>query len=71
MAHREKHCEDCVILFGKGFDEVHVWLDHMAQQYPIKHFLDYHRTYYHNRYGLEYIKLTWVLRLKRLAKYTC
>ncbi len=56
------------MLFGKKFEHVHQWLDQLVHKYPIKYFLDYHRTYYHNRYGLEYIKLTWGLKAEKAGR---
>jgi len=68
MAGSKKHCEDCMMLFGKKFEHVHKWLDQFSTKYPINHFLDYHRTYYHNKYGLEYIKLTWGLKAEKAGR---
>ena len=68
MAKRRTHNKDCMMLFGKTFDHVHAWLDQFAFKYPISDFLDYHRTYYHNRYGLEYIRLKWGPKAERAGR---
>jgi hypothetical protein len=55
----EVHCKDCLEMLGKDYYDVHRWLDSMARHFPPPRFLDYHRTFFHNSYGLEIVKCRW------------
>jgi len=68
MANRQVHCQDCMMLFGRTFNEVHAFLDHMAGVYHVKEFYDYHRTYYHNKYGLHIIEKRWGAKAVKAGK---
>lgn len=39
MAHFFKHCEESVFIFGKPYEEVHLWLDEFAgtEKYGMRH----------------------------------
>jgi hypothetical protein len=53
MAMVRTHIEDCERLLGWGYARVHRWLDHYAQEYPPRVYLEYHRQFRHNRKVLE------------------
>ena len=53
------HIEDCETYLGGPFTEVHLWLDEYAQIFNVGYFLDYHRTFRHNTYGLRCIYGMW------------
>ena len=56
MAHIDQHCRDCLRLLRKSYNEVHMWIDRMAGDFPIQLFQDYHRSFRHNSYGLSVIR---------------
>lgn len=56
MAHIDVHCKDCKRLIGNHFNDVHMWIDHMAGDFPIQLFQDYHRSFRHNSYGLSVVR---------------
>ena len=53
MARIVTHIEDCERLLGKGYENVHNWLDEYAKEYPPHIFLEYHRRYRHNLKALD------------------
>lgn len=53
MARRKTHIEDCERLLGKGYDEVHEWLDHYAKDYNPQIYLEYHRKFRHTEEALD------------------
>ncbi len=55
MKFRE-HMEDCRLLLGNDWKDVHLFLDKMAKEFPINVFGEYHRTFLHNTYGLTIIE---------------
>jgi hypothetical protein len=61
MAKIKTHCEDTLIILGKGYDfiEVHEWLDFYAKKYPPWCYLEYHRAFRHNAWGIEQIVNKW------------
>ena len=56
MAHIDQHCRDCLRLLRKSYNDVHMWIDHMAGDFPIQLFQDYHRSFRHNSYGLSVVR---------------
>ena len=68
MAGIQRHGDDCMMLFGKRFNHVHKWLDQYAKIYDVNEFLDYHRTFLHNSYGIEFIKRKWGSKAEKAAK---
>ena len=60
MAKIKDHAEDCRRLLGKPFLEVHKFLDQYAKIFPpVNSYLDYHRTFLHNSYGIKIIRAKW------------
>ena len=59
MGFLEDHMYDCVELLGNGYGEVHIFLDQMTTMYPPSKWNEYHRTFYHNTYGLTIIAHKW------------
>jgi hypothetical protein len=59
VAHESEHVEDCKRLIGRGWARVHSFLDQYANVFPPPIFNEYHRTFLHNRRGLELIKARW------------
>jgi len=58
MALAIEHIEDCQHYLGKAYAAVHSFLDQYAHEFPIEHFVDYHRTFLHNSYGIAILKAT-------------
>ena len=56
MAFLETHIEDCERLLGNPFTYVHLWLDWYAKKYPPNKFLEFHRQFRHNDYGVSVMK---------------
>lgn len=65
MAFLEDHMYDCKELLGNGWGEVHHFLDQMAKEYPPQLCGEYHRTFYHNTYGLTIIEHKWGVEGKK------
>lgn len=59
MAWFKKHCEDCIKKFGKPYEEVHLWLDELAKDYPVNEWGGYHRKFRHNDQGIEEVRRMW------------
>lgn len=59
MAKLTVHAEDCKKYIGDEMWDVHKFLDQYAQVFPISHFIDYHRTFLHNTYGLAVVCQRW------------
>jgi hypothetical protein len=59
MARLTVHKLDCVYYLGQGFEEVHRWLDEYAKQYPVEVFEDQHRSFRHNKEGVEEVRKKW------------
>jgi len=53
MAPRDRHELDCLHLLQKPMWEVHVWLDELNRVFPYQLFLDYHRSFRHNSWGIQ------------------
>ena len=51
-----QHEIDCLRILKSGFLEVHQFLDQYAYNWPPNQFVEYHRTFLHNSYGLLIIK---------------
>lgn len=56
MAKISVHCKDCKEILGRNFIDVHQWLDELNGYFPFQIFSDYHRSFRHNSYGIEYLK---------------
>lgn len=59
MAEIVEHEKDCRRYLGKDYKEVHNFLDQYAKHFPVGFFVDYHRSFLHNSYGLDIIKSRW------------
>jgi len=61
MAKIKTHCEDTIIILKQGYDfiEVHKWLDFWAKKWPTWIYLEYHRAFRHNAWGIEQILNKW------------
>ena len=68
MAFIEEHEKDCVAFLGKPYTEVHRWLDQYASLFPVGFFVDYHRSFTHNSYGLECIRSLYGYEAERAAR---
>jgi len=64
MGFTEDHMYDCKELLGNGYGEVHMFLDQMTKEFPPSRFGEYHRTFFHNSYGLTIIEHKWELEGK-------
>lgn len=53
MASVNEHCKDCEKFIGKGMLEAHKFLDQYVEVFPVGYFVDYHRTFLHNTYGVK------------------
>lgn len=67
MATVEGHAADCKKILGKPYWEVHRFLDKYAEAFPVGHFVDYHRTFLHNSYGLKIVEAKWGPEAKTAA----
>jgi hypothetical protein len=54
-----EHNKDCERLLGKAWQEVHQFLDQYVAVFDIGYFNEYHRTFLHNRYGIEVVRAKW------------
>ena len=59
MAFLEEHEHDCLHFLEDKYTHVHNYLDMYAQFYPPHKCGDYHRTFLHNIFGVEYILARW------------
>jgi hypothetical protein len=59
MASIKVHEQDCIERLGEPFTHVHLWLDKMAEKYPVEIFQDQHRQYRHHREGVEIVRKKW------------
>ena len=64
MTFADQHMYDCKELLGNGWGEIHRYLDQMTCMYPPSKYNEYHRTFYHNTYGLTVIEHKWGLEGK-------
>lgn len=46
------HINDCLRLIGNGYQNVHIWLDECANEYPVEKHGVFHRTIRHNIDGI-------------------
>jgi len=67
MARIEEHMKDCYELLGDTWEEVHRFLDQYAGIFPVMVFEEYHRSFLHNKYGLEIIGAMWGPQAKAAA----
>lgn len=59
MAFVGDHCKDCRKFLKDEMREVHEFLDQYAPMFPVEHFLDYHRTFLHNTFGMHIVLERW------------
>ena len=52
MASLKTHSDDCSLLLGLPYMEVHKWLDAYAESFPPPFFGEYHRSFRHNQRGV-------------------
>jgi hypothetical protein len=67
MARIEEHMEDCERVLGKPYREVHEFLDQYAEVFPVYHFNGYHRSFLHNKYGIEVVRAMWGIKAGQAA----
>ena len=53
------HCEDCEAILGKDYKHVHEFLDQYTKIFDVAIFTEYHRTFLHNKAGLDAIRSKW------------
>lgn len=53
MSSLKTHCEDCEMVLGKPFKEVHEWLDEYAKKYDPRLYFERHRMYRHHDKGVK------------------
>ena len=53
MSTFEEHCQQSITLFGKPYEEVHIWLDELAGKpgYGMRH-----RRVRHHREGIQWVR---------------
>jgi len=68
MARLTVHKLDCVNYLGEGFEQVHLWLDEFAKKYPVEVFEDKHRSFRHNKEGVEEVRKLWGDKAARAAE---
>jgi hypothetical protein len=68
MARIEEHMKDCKRMLGKPYKRVHEFLDQYAEMFPVRIFTEYHRSFLHNKYGLEIIKGWWGLEAEKAGQ---
>lgn len=68
MAYIGTHNEDCFRILGQEFDEVNRWMDAWAAKYPPPLFLEFHRKFRHNDWGVKQVKMKWGLPAETAAK---
>jgi len=56
MAKIETHIRDCEFLLGKGFEDIHRYLDQYAKIFNPMKYGEFHRIFLHNKEGLKEIK---------------
>jgi hypothetical protein len=56
MAEVKEHEQDCLYYLNNKATKAHKFLDQMAEYYPPKKFYEYHRTFYHNKFGICLLK---------------
>jgi hypothetical protein len=59
MSYISNHTKDCERFIGRGYEEVHMFLDQYAGIFNPIFFDDYHRTFLHNSYGMQIVKEVW------------
>ena len=68
MARIEDHCEDCKALLGRSFEEVHKFLDQYSKVFDVGTFIEYHRTFLHNKRGILLAQERWGKKAGLAAK---
>lgn len=56
MAEIKEHEDDCLYYLKDKATKIHEFLDHMAKYFPPKKCEEYHRTFYHNSFGITLLK---------------
>ena len=59
MARLAEHEKDCIERLGEAFTEVHLFLDQYVEKYPIEIFEEQHRSFLHNKNGIEQVRKKW------------
>lgn len=59
MATIKEHEEECKHFLGHKFTEVHEFLDQFTKKFPIWKFLEYHRSFLHNKHGVRICREKW------------
>ncbi len=67
MAHIEEHLKDTEKHLDRSWPEVHKFLDQHAGVFPVVIFLDYHRTFLHNKRGLALVQHRWGAQAEQAA----
>lgn len=62
------HIKDCEAILGKGYKEVHKWLDAYAKKWNPHIHLEYHRQFRHHSDAVVYIREKWGHYASQAAK---
>lgn len=68
MAQIKDHCEDCKALLGEPFEKIHKFLDQYSKVFAVGTFLEYHRTFLHNKRGIQLVQGYWGRKAGLAAK---
>ena len=69
MADITAHMSDCRAIIGYCvFKQVHEFLDQYAKVFDVDRYGEYHRTFLHNKYGIEVVRAKWGLDAGIAAK---
>ena len=68
MSYLDVHEDDCIRLLGKPYSEVHVYLDELADIFPVNKWGAWHRRYRHNMKGVKYCLHKWGEMAEMAAK---
>lgn len=68
VANLASHYQDCRGILGFIAKQVHEFLDQYAEIFPPQIFGEYHRTFLHNRRGIELCKTRWNADCAKVAK---
>jgi len=67
MAMFDDHCNDCKKLLGEPHGKVHEFLDQYAGVFDIGTFVEYHRSFLHNQYGIKVVAAMYGQQAKQAA----
>lgn len=67
MARIKEHMGDCRRLLDKSYKQVHKFLDQYAGLFPVEIFTEYHRSFLHNKHGIEIVEAMWGVKAGQAA----